>query len=172
MGSLKLIRGATGASLRREIEKIKRKKVVASKIVDLAEFRSLHKHAEPRTILVVDDDEIMRNAMKRILDGEGYRTVLAEDGMELSKVLESMKLDLVLLDVNLPWVDGFELCRLMKGHHALKHVPLVLVSGRKDKEDVEKGFDAGANDYITKPFDVGFMTNVINRLLTEDASEA
>ena len=163
--SHKLTQSNSRASLRRQVEQIKRKKIAANQVVDLAAFRNLNKDPEPATILVVDDDEIMRNALKRILESEGYRAVLAEDGMELSKVLETMRLDLVLLDVNLPWVDGYELCKLIKGHQSLKHVPLVLVSGRKSKEDIEHGFDAGADDYVTKPFDIAFMTGVINRLL-------
>ena len=118
-------------------------------------------------ILVVDDDEIMRSALKRILDGEGYKVILAEDGLELSKVLETTRLDMVLLDVNLPWVDGYELCRLIKSHPNFTGVPLIMVSARKTKEDVEKGFDAGADDYVTKPFDIDYMLGVINKMLLE-----
>ena len=72
---------------------------------------------------------------------------------------------MILLDVNLPWVDGYELCRLIKDHHTLKGVPLILVSARKSKADIQAGFDAGCNDYITKPFDIDFITSVIGKLL-------
>ncbi len=131
-------------TIRKKVEAIKRQKIVSKKIVNLADFRNLKKSSETRSILVVDDDEIMRSALKRILEGENYKVILAEDGMELSKILETTKLDLILLDVNLPWVDGYELCRLIKSHHALKDVPLILVSARKGKEDIEQGFAAGA----------------------------
>ena len=156
-------------SLRRKIERIKRKKLASEKVVSLEDFRKLRKPMELLSILVVDDDEIMRNAMKRILEGEGYRIILAEDGMELSKVLERVRLDLILLDVNLPWVDGFELCQMIKGHHSLRNVPLILVSGRKSKEDVRLGFESGCDDYITKPFDIDLMTGAIVKALQKSS---
>jgi DNA-binding response OmpR family regulator len=157
-------------SLRKQIESIKRQKIVNKKVVSLNDFRELKQKIDTRTILVVDDDEIMRSALKRILENESYKVILAEDGLELSKVLETVRLDLVLLDVNLPWVDGFELCRLVKGHHSLCDVPLILVSARKGEEDIKSGFDAGCDDYVTKPFDVEYMTNVISKMLLKKSS--
>lgn len=156
-------------SLRRQIEAIKREKIVNKKVVSLSDFRELRQKIDTRTILVVDDDEIMRSALKRILENEGYKVLMAVDGLELSKVLETTRLDLILLDVNLPWVDGYELCRLIKDHHSLKEVPLVLVSARKSKQDIQQGFDAGCNDYVTKPFDIDYMTGVINRMLLKSS---
>ncbi|MCX6104333.1 MAG: response regulator [Proteobacteria bacterium] len=154
-------------TLRRQIESIKRQKIVNKKVVSLADFRELRQRIDTRTILVVDDDEIMRSAIKRILENEGYKVIMAVDGLELSKVLETTRLDLILLDVNLPWVDGYELCRLIKDHHSLKSVPLVLVSARKSTQDIQNGFAAGANDYVTKPFDIDYMTGVINKMLLQ-----
>ena len=160
---------AVDKTLRKQIENIKRQKMASKKVVSLTDFRELKKSIDSRTILVVDDDEVMRAALKRILEQEGYKIIMAEDGLELSKVLESTRLDMILLDVNLPWVDGLELTSLIKDHHSLKHVPLILVSARKTKEDVERGFEAGCNDYITKPFDVDHITGVINQLLLKSS---
>ena len=157
------------SSLRKKIEDIKRQRIVAKKVVNLNDYRDLQNKAEFRTILVVDDEEIMRNAIKRILENEGFKVILAEDGLELSKVLETTALDLILLDVNLPWVDGYELCRLVKDNAALKEVPLVMVSARKTQDDIQKGFDAGATDYVTKPFDVDYITGVINKILLKSS---
>lgn len=153
----------TDKSLRRKVEAIKKKKMCEKKVVSLAEFRGLRANTDAQTVLVVDDDEIMRSALKRILDSEGYNVILAEDGLQLSKVLETTKLDMVLLDVNLPWVDGFELCRLIKSHPTLNDVPLILVSGRKSADDVERGIESGADDYVTKPFEIDYMLNVIKK---------
>ena len=149
-------------SLRRQVESLKRQKLRESKVVSLDEFRGLKKNVETKTILVVDDEEIMRNALKRILEAEGYKVLLAGDGLELSKTLETTKLDMVLLDINLPWVDGYELCRLIKGHSLLKQTPVIMCSARKTKEEIDKGFEAGADDFITKPFDIDMMTKVIS----------
>jgi CheY-like chemotaxis protein len=165
----KLLQPRADKSLRRQIESIKRQKIVNKKVVSLSDFRELRQKIDLRSILVVDDDEIMRSALKRILENEGYKVVLAVDGLELSKILETTRLDMILLDVNLPWVDGYELCRLIKAHHALKDVPLVLVSARKSKEDIQAGFDAGCNDYVTKPFDIDYMTGVINKMLLKSS---
>ena len=154
-------------SLRRQIESIKRQKIINKKVVSLADFRELRQRIDTRTILVVDDDEVMRSALKRILENEGYKVLMAVDGLELSKVLETTRLDLILLDVNLPWVDGYELCRLIKDHHSLKSVPLVFVSARKSTQDIQNGFAAGCNDYVTKPFDIDYMTGVINKMLLQ-----
>lgn len=153
--------------LRKKVEAIKRKKIAKTKVVNLSEFRNLQKSKDQRIILIVDDEEIMRNGLKRILEAEDYKILLAQDGLELSKTLESTRLDMVLLDVNLPWVDGYELCALIKNHHNFKNVPIFLISGRKTKEDIERGFAAGADDYITKPFEVDFITDVIQKKFLE-----
>src|SRR3954469_9742174 len=152
-------------SIRRRVEAHKRQKIAAKKVVNLADFRGLKAAIDTRIILVVDDDEIMRAALKRILEAERYRVLMAEDGLGLSKVLETTRLGMILLDVNLPWVDGYELCRLIKSPHSLRGVPIVMISARKAKDDVERGFDAGADDYVTKPFDVDQMIGTISKKL-------
>lgn len=160
-----------GRSIRRRIETMQRKRLASQKVVDLGTYRGLHLNRQTATILVVDDDEIMRNALKRILEMDGYSVMLAEDGMELSAILENSRLDLVLLDVNLPWVDGIELCQLLKSSPAYRHVPLVMVSAKTKKEDIETAFDAGCDDYITKPFDVEKLTDVIRANLAKSNPE-
>ena len=168
MNRKKLIEGPVlDKNLKRQIESIKRKKITEKKVVSLSEFRGLKKEEQVKNILVVDDDEIMRNALKRILENEGFNVQLAMDGMELSKIIDSASLDLILLDVNLPWVDGYEICRIVKEHQTLKNVPLIFVSARKSEEDVKKGFEAGCNDYVTKPFDIDQMTQLVNRTLLQ-----
>ena len=74
--------------------------------------------------------------------------------MGLSKIIEDTKLDLILLDIQLPWVDGYELCALLKITPPPKNLPVAFVSGNKTEEDIRKGFDAGCDEYITKPFEV------------------
>jgi two-component system aerobic respiration control protein ArcA len=154
-------------SLRRRIESIKRQKIVGKKVVSLSDFRELRQEVDVRNVLVVDDDEVMRNGLKRILENEGFRVELAKDGLELSQKLETIRLDVILLDVNLPWVDGFELCRLIKEHPSLRSVPLIMISARKAKEDIDAGFAAGCDEYVTKPFDVDYISGVIQKALNK-----
>ncbi len=155
----------TDKTLRRKVEAIKRQKLLEKKVVNLSDFRELRRSEDVHTVLVVDDDEVMRNALNRILQGEGYNVLQAEDGLELSRILETTQLDLILLDVTLPWVDGLELCRLIKSQPDLRSVPLVMVSARKSEEDIHNGLKAGADDYVTKPFDVDHILRVINKML-------
>jgi CheY-like chemotaxis protein len=152
-------------SLRKQVEALKRAKLASGKVVKLSDFRELRENSRPETILVVDDDEVIRNGLTRILEGEGYQVIVAEDGMELSKVLETVAMDLILLDVNLPWVDGFELCTLIKGHDLFKKLPLILISASKTEEDLEKGFAAGCDEYLGKPFDVSSLIDTIDKSL-------
>ena len=155
------------SGLTKEVEKLKKQKMMSQKIVSLSEFKETRDQLNSFNILVVDDDEVMRSALKRILEKENFNVTLAEDGISLSKHLENSKFDLILLDVNLPWVDGFELCSLIKEHVSLRKIPIIMVSARSSSEDIEKGFSLGISDYITKPFEMNDMLSVINKTLSE-----
>ncbi|MGE0526017.1 MAG: PleD family two-component system response regulator, partial [Bdellovibrionales bacterium] len=78
--------------------------------------------------------------------------------------------DLIILDIGLPWINGFELAEMMKAHPDLKDIPLIFLSARTSDQDVKRGFDVGADDYITKPFDIEKVKRTVNTLvhLTQD----
>jgi len=116
-------------------------------------------------LLVVDDDETTRNVLKRLFEKEGFDVMLASDATELVKVLEDHPPELILLDINLPWVDGFELCKLLKNHEDLKDVPIVFISGRKSEIDKKHAFKLGAHDYLTKPFNIKEITQTVRTLI-------
>lgn len=160
---------AVDHTIRRQVEKLTQQRMAKSKVVSLGEFRDVRKTVESRSILVVDDEEVMRNALRRILCAEGHRVHLAGDGLEFAKAIEDNRFDLILMDVNLPWVDGYELCQILKGNPNFSRVPLVMVSARTASEDIEKGMSSGANDYIVKPFDIDAMLKVVHRHLLEQA---
>lgn len=157
--------GPTGKHFRRQLDSITRRKLSENKVVSLDSFRDMKKLKQKLTVLVVDDEEIMRNALKRVLEGENYSVLLAEDGYALSHFLETTLIDVILLDVNLPWVDGFELVQLIKSHSILKDVPVIMVSGRKSTEDIQRAMALGANDFIAKPFDIDFLLGSIRKNL-------
>jgi two-component system aerobic respiration control protein ArcA len=148
-----------------KIEKIKRERMRHTKVVDLSEFRDTKRAEHRRNLLVIDDDETMRSVLKRIFESEGYKVYLASDGTHLSEILEDTPLELIMLDINLPWVDGYELCKLMKEHDDLRNVPVIFVSGKTSEIDIKRGFDAGCDDYITKPFNVDEITDTVKTLL-------
>ncbi|MES2856633.1 MAG: response regulator [Bdellovibrionota bacterium] len=149
----------------KKIERITKERMTKEDVVDLGQFRDLKKRETPRTVLVIEDDETMRNALKRILEGEGLMVKSAADGTQLSTVLDDNPIDLIILDVGLPWINGFELAKLLKEHEDLKHIPLIFVSGQTSEFDVKRGFEAGADDYIKKPFDVEKMKRAVHTLL-------
>ena len=103
--------------------------------------------------------------MKKIFELDGYIVKLAADGTELSQALDEATPDLILMDVGLPWLNGFELGQMMKEHKDLKQIPLVFVSGKTSDEDVKKAFAIGADDYIKKPFEIDKLKKTVKTLL-------
>jgi two-component system response regulator MprA len=104
----------------------------------------------PARIVVVDDDEALRNAVRRALRLEGYDVELAGDGAEALTQLSAVEADLVVLDVLMPVLDGITVCRRLResGHDT----PVLMLTARDAVSDRVIGLDAGANDYLTKPF--------------------
>ena len=100
-------------------------------------------------ILSVEDDERIRTAVKLALEDEGWTVDEAGSGEEAIELFHRASPDVVLIDIMLPGIDGFELCRTLRRH---SDVPIVMVTARADTHDVVAGLEAGADDYLTKPF--------------------
>ncbi|MDP8992419.1 MAG: response regulator transcription factor [Actinomycetota bacterium] len=100
-------------------------------------------------ILMVEDDERIRTSVRLLLDDEGHTVVEADSAEEALRVLERRSVDIALVDVMLPGMDGFELCRRLRGAGDL---PILMLTARTDSHDVVAGLEAGADDYLTKPF--------------------
>ena len=149
----------------KQIEKLTRERMTENKVVSLSELRRLKNKKVPPCLLVIEDDEAIRNALKRLFEGEGYAVRSAADGTQLSEVLDGNPIDLIILDIGLPWINGYELAEMMRNHQDLKDIPLVFVSGRTSEEDVKRGFAAGADDYVKKPFDLERMKRTVATLI-------
>jgi len=109
----------------------------------------------PETILVVDDDKTNRNLLSIILKKAEYRVIEAEDGQDaLTKAVET-PVDLVLLDIMMPNMDGYEACRRMKEEPGTKDIPVIFLSAKVETRDKIMGLDSGGADYVTKPFNKG-----------------
>lgn len=148
-----------------KIEKITRAKMLEQEVVSLDQFREFKKKMDPKVLLIVEDDETMRSALKRIFEAEGYIVKLVADGTQLSGVLDDSPIDLIMLDIGLPWIDGFELGKLMKENRDLKRIPLLYVSGNSSEEDVRRAFEIGADDFVKKPFDIDKIKKTVKTLL-------
>lgn len=149
----------------KKIEKLTRERMTENQVVSLSELRRLANKKTPYTLLIIEDDETIRMALKRLFEGDGYAVKTAADGTQLSDVLDGNPIDLIILDIGLPWINGYELAEMMREHKDLKDIPLVFVSGRTSDEDIKRGFAAGADDYVKKPFDLERMKRTVATLI-------
>ena len=122
-------------------------------------------------ILIVDDDP-MNLSILEILLSDDYTLVRARSGEEALAQAKSERPDLVLLDVMMPGIDGYEACRLMRAEPELKKMRIVLVSAKAMPSERLRGFEAGADDYVTKPFDHDELMAKIRVFLGMDKKEA
>lgn len=119
----------------------------------------------PPRILIIDDDVSMRNLLSKLLKRNGYETVLAEDGQEGVEIAKRMHPDLIIMDVVMPRMNGFTAGRLIKSYKPLCRVPIIFLSAAAPDTDSDAAEEAGAEVYITKPFDVNQLTGVVSDLL-------
>ena len=98
----------------KKVSELNKRALAQEHIVNLAAYRNASQPNSAKTILLVDDDPVTLNTMKRIFEAKQYKVFVAKDAMEVSKIIEDTSLDVILLDVQLPWIDGYELCSLLK----------------------------------------------------------
>jgi DNA-binding response OmpR family regulator len=106
-----------------------------------------------RSAIIVDDDRDTREMLAMALQIEGYEVTQAANGVKLISSLHVHRPDILLLDVNMSWIDGFELCRAVRRNEQFRTLPVLFVSARKARVDVEAGLASGADGYFTKPID-------------------
>lgn len=104
------------------------------------------------TILVVDDERHIVELVRFNLEKEGYRVITAQDGKEACYLASSEKPDLIILDVMLPEMDGFEVCQFIQRDSTISEVPIIMLTARTEELDKVLGLELGADDYMTKPF--------------------
>ena len=105
-----------------------------------------------RTVLIVDDEKSIVDILKFNLEKSEYKTICAYDGKEALKLAREMNPDLILLDVMLPYMDGFEVCKALRSEGSA--IPIIMITAREQETDKVLGLELGADDYITKPFSV------------------
>lgn len=102
-------------------------------------------------ILIVDDEPTARDTLEAFLYPENYKLIFAFNGPEALKQLQDLQPDVILLDVMMPDMDGYEVCQRIKGSATSQHIPLILITALNSKEDVVRGLDAGADEFLSKP---------------------
>ena len=118
-----------------------------------------------RTIMVVDDSPDLVEIVRLTLEGKGFNVRCAYSGKELLAALEKEKPDLILLDIMMPGMDGFEVLIRLKWNPATASIPVILLTAKVHHEDVLRGYKLGTDHYIKKPFDNNQLVTSINRLL-------
>ncbi|REJ79512.1 MAG: response regulator [Acidobacteria bacterium] len=147
--------------------------VVSSQVDALAvrvaelEKQATDKEAQPtsKTILVVDDSPTIRKLISLKLQKCGHETVCAVDGVDALEKINDVVPDLVLLDITMPRMDGYQVCKLIRGNEATKDVPVVMISGKDGFFDKVRGKMVGTSDYITKPFGPETLMRTVNEYL-------
>jgi DNA-binding response OmpR family regulator len=118
-----------------------------------------------RTVLVVDDDPVILKLLEVNFDMEGFAVLIAHDGAEGISVARRERPDLIVSDIMMPNMSGIELVADLKGDPDTSDIPIILLSAKAQHADVRTGLDAGADDYVTKPFEPLDLVDRVNRLL-------
>jgi two-component system alkaline phosphatase synthesis response regulator PhoP len=121
-------------------------------------------------ILVVDDEVYIVHILDFSLGMEGYEVVTALDGEQALEKVAQQKPDLIVLDIMMPKLDGYETCKALKSREETKDIPVILLSAKGRNVDQKTGFDVGADDYITKPFSPRKLVERINSILGQENS--
>ncbi len=116
-------------------------------------------------ILIVDDDPDIINLVKTILEAENYTVYSTESGEEALGEVSKLRPDLIILDIILPGIDGYDTCKILKTNDHTSPIPVIILSIKCSVEDRIIGLNIGADDYITKPFDPGELTARVEAVL-------
>jgi len=116
-------------------------------------------------ILIVDDDPDITNLVRSILEAEDYMVCSAESGEEALGEVPKLRPDLIILDIILPGIDGYNICKILKTDDHTSPIPIIILSIRSSVEDRIMGLNIGADDYITKPFDPGELAARVEAVL-------
>jgi len=116
-------------------------------------------------ILVVDDDKTTRKILGLYLKAKGYEVEYAENGIDAMEKLGTAQVNMVMTDLNMPYMDGLELIRTIRADEAHGHLPILMVTTEADEEEKRKAMEAGANGYLVKPVSADMVTSNIKEIL-------
>lgn len=121
-----------------------------------------------KKLLIVDDEKDMVFAVKLQLEANGFDVITAHDGQAALEIARKEKPDLLILDLMLPKIDGYKVCRMLKFDEKYKHIPIIMFTARIQKSDEKLGYEVGADAYVTKPFELPVLLSKIRELLKEE----
>ena len=118
-----------------------------------------------KKILLIDDNVSALDILKIILRGEGYTVETAVSGEMGLEIVGDKNPDLIILDIGLPGIDGFDVCRQLKAHEDTGHIMVILVTGRDNEDDINKAREYGADGFIVKPYEIQDLLNEMYKLI-------
>ncbi|MCX8036356.1 MAG: response regulator [Candidatus Sumerlaeia bacterium] len=118
-----------------------------------------------KRILLADDEEDIKTVVAMFLEAQGYEVITAFDGLDALEKVRTEKPDLILLDIMMPVLDGFEVCKRLKENEDTARIPIVILSAAAHVESVNRGLKAGAKDYIVKPFEPEKLVEKIEQFI-------
>jgi len=124
-----------------------------------------------KKILIIDDDIEMAEIMGEMLKKRNHEVILAHDGLRAIEKSNQEKIDLILLDIRMPFFSGFWFCDAFKQRPQTKNIPVVVVSALTEREDIEKAYSVGASAYLKKPFQAKELLEVVDKLIARGPSE-
>ena len=119
----------------------------------------------PKKILIVEDDPSFSRAINHIIEKEGYDVITASNGMAGLRMAKEESPDLMILDVMLPGLDGFEICSQLRQNPETENLPIIMLSAKGQEIDKTTGLKVGANEYLTKPVDRALLLEKVSSLL-------
>jgi len=125
----------------------------------------VHMNTDKPKILCVDDEQVNLKLLNALLAPNNFEVIQAENGQQALERLKEQKIDIILLDVMMPEINGFEICRMIKEDPSIQNIPVVLVTALADRDSKLKGLKIGANDFITKPVDGSELIVRVKNLL-------
>lgn len=121
----------------------------------------------PKKILIVDDEVDLVETVRFPLEIEGYHVLVAYNGEDALNQARKENPDMILLDLMLPKMDGYKVCRLLKYDERYKHIPILMLTAKTQAKDIVIGMKTGADEYITKPFDINYLMKKVKEYLNE-----
>jgi signal transduction histidine kinase len=133
-------------------------------------------HAQDHEVLIVEDSPTQAERLRRLIAAAGYRVRLANNGRHALELIAAAKPQLIVSDIIMPEMDGYELCRALKADPALREIPVILVTALNDAKDIIRGIESGADNFIRKPYSEAYLLNrisqvLLNQLLRRDSEK-
>ena len=110
------------------------------------------------TVLIIEDHDATRTMLTVALEAAGYKVFGAANGIKLIKTIRETEPQVILLDIMMPWVNGFDLCQTIRDNPDTQHIPIFVISAKASPDDIQRAFDCGANEFLEKPIDLQSLT--------------